>query len=88
MKAAALLPSFFPSFLPFGLAFTLLLFSLAILFRGYVLLPPPPPLTPCRAPRKYRHYGSIMLPFFYTLFGKCASARFTRLAFIRPQVGV
>jgi len=51
--------------LSFPLAFTLLLFSLAILFRGYVLsFPFFHPAA--RAPRKYRHYSSIMLLFFYT----------------------
>lgn len=56
-------------------AFTLLLFSLAILFRGYVLLPP---LSPCRAPPpKHRHYSSIMLLFFYTV---CAIRKAPRLA--------
>jgi len=56
-------------------AFTLLLFSLAILFRGYVLFPP---LPPCRAhPRKYRHYSSIMPLFFYTV---CTIRKESRLA--------
>jgi len=58
-------------------AFTLLLFSLAILFRGYVLLPP---LSPCRA-----HHQStvITVQSCYFSFIRCALFE-KRLDSLRP----
>jgi len=71
----------------FPLAFTLLLFSLAILFRGYVLFSL---LPPCRA---HRESTVITVQSCYFSFIRCAlfGKRLGSLhpsRFYHPQVGI
>lgn len=88
--AAALLPSFLPSF-PLAGVYPFVIFPSQFYFEAtffffFLLLRP--------AATAHRESTVITVQSCYlsfirrALFGKCASARFTRLAFIRPQVGV
>lgn len=71
------------------LAFTLLLFSLAILFRGYALsfLLFHPAARTAEVPSSLQFNHATFL-LYGVCYSESAPACFTHLAFIHPQVGI